>query len=362
MDLAPAYFNVGWAGPSSDNTLDASERAMRREAEILPASAKGLAFVRTIEAQCRTSLSLLLRCDADSLVLTHGTLDGVHLVLNSFRWNLGDRVCISALEHRSVIDACLDACRRHDLSLDFVPISPSFTPDDVAMAFRQCLSPQTKLVVLSHVLYSTGFVMPVKEIADEAHSHGSAVLVDGAQAVGHIDVDLQGDWSDFYAVSGQKWLCGPSGAGALYVSPGGARREGFSSSPPERWWRSHRRTAGHCVGLIAGFDAAVRARLCSGPACSLSHILSMVSALRDGALSLGLQVVGTHGKFPSCILALSLDRYDPAQLSRRLAEDHDVIVRYIREISAVRFCLAHHNSIGDVSRALFGLSIIVSSA
>ena len=81
------------------------------------------------------------------------------------------------------------------------------------------IGPTTRMVAISHVLWTTGRILPLAEIADAAHAAGALLLVDGAQSAGQLDLHVEETGSDFYAISGQKWLLGPNGTGALWVHP-----------------------------------------------------------------------------------------------------------------------------------------------
>ena len=89
----------------------------------------------------------------------------------------------------------------------------------VVAAFERLITPETRLVALSHVSYATGAVLPIREIAAIAHERGAVVAVDGAQSVGAIPVSVEDLGVDFYSIPGQKWLLGPEGTGALYCAP-----------------------------------------------------------------------------------------------------------------------------------------------
>jgi L-cysteine/cystine lyase len=81
------------------------------------------------------------------------------------------------------------------------------------------IGPATRMVAISHVLWTTGRLLPLAGIADAAHAVGALLLVDGAQSAGQLDLHVGETGSDFYAISGQKWLLGPNGTGALWVHP-----------------------------------------------------------------------------------------------------------------------------------------------
>jgi L-cysteine/cystine lyase len=108
-------------------------------------------------------------------------------------------------------------CDRFGVDLAFAEFPGDASDDDIVAQFERLITPGTKLVSISHVLWTTGLVIPVRRIAEIAHERGALVLVDGAQAAGAIPVAVRDLGADMYAVPAQKWLLGPEGLGALWV-------------------------------------------------------------------------------------------------------------------------------------------------
>ena len=150
------------------------------------------------------------------IIFTRGTTDAINLLAASFgkkHIQAGDEILISAMEHHSNIVPWQMMCEERKAVLKVVPID-----DDGSLnmeAFEQLLSEKTKLVAIVHVSNSLGTINPVKEIIQKAHAKNIPVLLDGAQAVQHLPVNVQELDCDFYAFSGHK-LFGPTGVGVLY--------------------------------------------------------------------------------------------------------------------------------------------------
>jgi L-cysteine/cystine lyase len=113
---------------------------------------------------------------------------------------------------------------RRGVDLRIVDIGDGGDVDGILAAFEAAIDRRTRLVVVSHVAWTTGAILPVREIAEIAHRAGALVLVDGAQAAGAIAVDVSALAADAYALPAQKWLLGPEGMGALWVDPAAADR------------------------------------------------------------------------------------------------------------------------------------------
>ncbi len=154
--------------------------------------------------------------DTSEVIFTRGTTESVNVVAQSWARTFlrkGDEVLITELEHHSNIVPWQIVCQQVGAELVIVPMNDrgEITRD----AFEQQLSSRTRLVAMAHVSNSLGTVLPVEELIELAHERGAVVLLDGAQAVSHVPVDVQALDCDFYAFSGHK-LYGPTGVGVLY--------------------------------------------------------------------------------------------------------------------------------------------------
>ena len=165
----------------------------------------------------REKVREFINADSTSeIVFTRGTTEGLNLVASSFAeemMNEGDEVIVSVMEHHSNIVPWQLIASRRGLVIKVVPTDSVGRLD--MDAFRALLSPRTKLVAVTHISNVLGTVNPVAEIIAEAHAHGAVVLVDGAQAVAHLKVDVRALDADFYAFSSHK-MYGPTGIGILY--------------------------------------------------------------------------------------------------------------------------------------------------
>ena len=167
--------------------------------------------------------------DDKTIVLTTGTTDGINLVAQTYgRSNLkpGDEVLLSWLEHHSNIVPWQILCEQTGAVLRVAPIDDRGEID--LEAYHALLSPRTKIVAVGHVSNALGTINPVREMIAAAHEAGAVVLVDGAQAVPHLVVDVQALDCDFYVFSSHK-MFGPTGTGILY-----GRRDLLEAMPPYR--------------------------------------------------------------------------------------------------------------------------------
>jgi cysteine desulfurase / selenocysteine lyase len=163
----------------------------------------------------------------EEVVFTRGTTEAINLVAYSFlrpHLKAGDDVIVSGMEHHSNIVPWQLACEAAGAKLKVIPLTDA---GELRMdEYGKLLSPKTKLVAVGHVSNALGTINPVEEIIRLAHAKGVPVLVDGAQAVPHLAVDVQALGCDFYAFSGHK-MYGPTGIGVLY-----GRKELLEAMPP----------------------------------------------------------------------------------------------------------------------------------
>jgi cysteine desulfurase / selenocysteine lyase len=150
------------------------------------------------------------------IIYTRGTTTGINLVAHGFGRafvRAGDEIVVSHLEHHSNIVPWQMLCEEKGATLRVIPINDA--GELLLDEYRKLLGPKTRLVAVTHVSNALGTVNPVAEMIAQAHEMGIPVLVDGAQAVPHMKVDVQALDCDFYAFSGHK-MCGPTGIGVLY--------------------------------------------------------------------------------------------------------------------------------------------------
>ena len=148
------------------------------------------------------------------MALTQNTTHGMNLGVAAIDWREGDRVISTSTEHPGCLMPLHVAGRRFGVELDLV--EPPVTPEKIEAA----MTPRTRLVALSHADWTDGTVLPLAPICALARERGVLTLVDGAQSVGNIPVDVPATGADMYAFTGHKWVLGPEGMGAFYVRPG----------------------------------------------------------------------------------------------------------------------------------------------
>ncbi len=168
--------------------------------------------------RAHTKVADFINAKSDSeIVMTRNTTEGINIISNGLNWKRGDNIVTSIIEHHSNFIVWLRAKNRHHLDLEVVtPKEPVVQGLLDPADFEKAVDDNTKLVAVTHVSNVLGGITPVREIAEIAHEHGAYLLLDGAQSVPHMKVDVQKIGCDFLAFSGHK-MCAPTGSGALYV-------------------------------------------------------------------------------------------------------------------------------------------------
>ncbi len=165
-------------------------------------------------ARAREAAARLINAGPDDVALTQNTTHGMNLGVVAIDWRAGDGVVSTATEHPGCLMPLHAAARRFGLDIDLV--SSPVTAEKI----EAVLTPRTRLIALSHVDWTDGTVLPLAEICALARDRGILTLVDGAQSVGNVPVDVPATGADMYAFTGHKWVLGPEGMGAFYVRPG----------------------------------------------------------------------------------------------------------------------------------------------
>lgn len=211
------YMNTGFSGPPSRGVLDAVATVMREEAELGPTAPPVMARGREVRQRARAAFAGMMNAEPEEVVLTDNTTRGINIVLNGLPWKAGDELVTTSLEHGSGLVPPYQLRERLGVSVKVVELDPLDSPEALVGKLEAALGPRTRLLLLSHIMFATGVLMPLAEITRAAHRRGVPVLVDGAQTMGQIPIDVKAWDADYYAVPGHKWMLGPWGVGALYI-------------------------------------------------------------------------------------------------------------------------------------------------
>jgi L-cysteine/cystine lyase len=219
------YFNTGSNGPIPIVAYEAADATARRElhqGRIVP----GTYMENRERNRCFAAMAAtIFGADGDEIALTHSATEGLGTALMGMTWNPGDEIITTFEEHPGLLLPLGLLARRFGVVTRYADIGDGASGVVEALASR--ITSRTRVIALSHVLWSTGAVLPLREISELARHNEVMVVVDGAQSAGQVPADLHALGIDAYAMAGQKWLCGPEGTGLLYV-----RRDRFADIAP----------------------------------------------------------------------------------------------------------------------------------
>lgn len=360
------YLNTGTYGPMAAPALDALLEATRALEEGGVACRVDLTGARE---RARARLAALLHAEPEEIAITGNATDGTNLALAGLTWRRGDEVITTDEEHAAQLHPLLYLRRRRGVRLRRVSVSP----DPAAMARRldEAAVPRTRMVVASHVSCETGTRLPAAAIAAWARGRGALSLLDGAQAVGVLDVDVRGIGCDFYTGNGHKWLCGPQGTGFFYarrdrmaalspahVGAGSLRLADFERRIAEPWPTGARfefgtRSYALPVGLLGALDWL--------EALGWDRARAHVAALTDDAkrriadrpwLRLHTPVGFAES---SGLVSFSVEGGDAGALVAALQCDHAIYTRHVPHHNALRISAAHFNAAEDLDRLFAAL-------
>ena len=341
------YLNAGTFGPLARSTVDVMVEQAGRD---LDAGRSGKQYIDEMvdaRAKVRGAIAELLRAEPERISLTGSTTDGCNIVLLGLGLRQEEEIVTTDAEHFGLAGpvftsgARVRVARVHGLG-----------PEETLEAILAEVTPRTRLLAVSHVIWTNGVVLDVHALRERT---GLPVLVDGAQSVGAIDVDVGA--VDYYTVSGQKWLCGPESTGALYIAdpdtlrvarpsyfaqlsfePGGRYEQRESAERFDPGWIS--------VASLMGFATA----MASAPDWRFERIAATAARCRE-ALAERVEVVTPPAQ--AGLVTFEVDD-DPEQVVSTLLAAN-VVVRNIPGTPYVRASCGWWTSDEDVERLVAAL-------
>lgn len=324
------YLQTGSLGPTPRPVMERTIAAWK-ELELNPVF-YGYGPQEHAMEDVRAKAAAFIGCQAKELVLTNCTTEGMNWVAQGLSLSEGDHVLTTDQEHPGG-RVCWDyVVRKRGVVLDVVTIPPGENDAQAIVdRFRQRITPRTRAFSFSHVLSSTGVRMPVAELSALARARGCMAVVDGAQAVGGIDVDVKALGCHVYATSGHKWLLGPKGTGLLYLSEELGNAVDPISLQDGR--AAYSASSGVCnIPGVLGLAAAIDYQLAIGKTEIERHNLALSAKVYAALQSVPkLRVVSpAPGPLSSPLVTFRLpDEITSADLQQRLMTKHNVVVKVV---------------------------------
>ncbi len=239
-----SYFNYGGQGPLPTSSLNAIVESWKKIQELGPFTGCVWPYITNEIESTREMLAIQCGIPHNRLALTENVTSGCVLPLWGLPFSSNDRLLISDCEHPGVVAACQELAYRKGLSIDILPIQmlrqgvteQESIHSELLTLLDKKLERRTKLVVVSHLLWNTGQLIPIKAIAKSLSNHPNKpfLLVDAAQSFGQIPLTEEASSADIYAFTGHKWALGPEGLGGVAIS----ERVLSEANPTLIGWRS----------------------------------------------------------------------------------------------------------------------------
>jgi selenocysteine lyase/cysteine desulfurase len=175
-------------------------------------------FIPRKKDEVRDKLAKFVNASPDEIAITRNTTEGMNFMASGLDMKEGDEVLLSTMEHPGGTHPWKLKEKRFGIKIKEVPIGlPPKSTDEIVGAFKKAISPKTKAISISHTVYISGLIAPLKELSEMAHEKGVFVLADSAHGIGMLDLNMKELGIDAFATSPYKWLGAPTGVGVLYV-------------------------------------------------------------------------------------------------------------------------------------------------
>lgn len=307
----------------------------------------------------RKKAGALINADFKEIVLTQNATFGMNFVANGMDLKPGDEIINTDQEHGGGYAAWRLLAKRRGCIYKMAKLPvPANDPDEIVQAIVKEITPKTKVIAVPHIVSGYGTVMPVKKICSEAKKRGIFVILDGAQTVGQVKVDVKDLGCDAYYSSLHKWLLAPAGSGLLYIN---------EESMPDIWttiasyqWENEEdhgfRLMQNGTGnpsILAGYEAAIDFYNTIGADKWIARIKHLGDYLRTGLKALNKVTIHSsiHPDMCAGMTTYSVEGISGPDLQKTMWEKEKLQPRSVGE-EMVRHCVHIYNNEQEIDKAL----------
>ena len=330
------YLNTGSLGPSPQSVIDVVLSSMKK-LESNPAPENWGALGNEMET-VRSKIGGFINAPAEDIILTRNTTEGLSLIGQTLKLNQGDEIITTTREHGGGEVGFEYIAQRDGATLRRVELPmPATSVAEIVETIESTLTENTRVLLLSHVNTITGMKMPIEKISSLIKARNIWLIIDGAQAPGLIDVDIENLGVDAYASSGHKWMLGPKETGFLYLSKN--LQEKFKPVFTSKGFKSYSASSGtRNVAQFIGLGKSVDIHNEIGTKTIEKHCVDIADYCREKLSHIeGTSIISpTHKDLRTGIVSLKLEKANNAEISGLLAEK-DIIVKTLPGINALRF-------------------------
>lgn len=354
------YLNTAALGPTPRSVRDAVLKAWD-DLELNPVIQAYGGTIQTLADKTRNAVAGLLGCSADEILLTRSTTNAMNIAALGIELVRGDRILTTDVEHEGG-SACWNYLeKRRGVIIDRVAIPPEdHDVKAIIERFASAIKKETKVISVSHVITSTGLRMPIREIVALARRRNILSIVDGAQAVGNIEVDVKAIGCDAYAAPGHKWLMAPKGTGFLYIN-----KDASLKIQPVEWTEGKAYVVGSTgIGsqpLIVGLGVAIEAAQRRGIGASEAQNLRLRNRAYQGLKKISkLRVLSAPpGPLATALIAFSLpETADSTAFRGSLRQKYNIVLKQTEKRWGNGMRISPHvfNTEADIDAALTAIA------
>jgi selenocysteine lyase/cysteine desulfurase len=316
----------------------------------------------------RRKAAAFVGADFDEIALVRNTTEGMNFMLNGLDLKAGDEILVTFHEHGGGLQPCRLKAKRHGVTIKEVKWpAPAGDPNVILNAFNDAITPRTKVMMVSHVMYQSGSMVPLKQLASLARSKGIITAIDGAHPVGMLKMDMHDLGIDYYASSSHKWLCAPTGAGILYLRR--ASQDQLWPTVVTSGWDDPKRGAARfdrlsqrahpivlAIGAALDFQNAIgRERIEARVRSLYAHARKRLSALPGITFH-----TSDNPQLNNGLLAFTLPSLKNADIVETLKRRHRIWTRTMEyDLNAVRIATHIYNTEAQVDALAAGLEDIM---
>lgn len=370
---AGIYLNTGSVGPLPAETMAAMTEQADHEFRVGRGHMDGFMDLLQRIAEARAAVAAVLTTDPAAIALSHSTTDGVNAFMLALDLRPGDHIVTTQHEHPGIL-APVAVARARGVDATFVDIGLGEDDRRTLDAIEAAITARTRLVAVSHVLWTTGAVLPIAAIAEIAHARGALVVIDGAQSAGTMPIDFEATGADGYAIAGQKWLLGPEGTGALAVRPSLTERltpglggyfslESFDRFGAATFQPDARRfewSGVHRPSIIGMARSLSWLSMFVGLDWIYARGASMARATADRLASIpGVEVITPTHQMAS-LVTFRITGWSAADAFAELGARSFAIIRTIDSLDAIRISVGFFNSAEELERFAETVALLAS--
>jgi isopenicillin-N epimerase len=318
--------------------------------------------------EVRRKAAAFVGADVDEIALVRNTTEGMNFMLNGLELKAGDEILVTFHEHGGGLQPCRLKAKRHGVAIKEVKWpAPAEDPNVILNAFNDAITPRTKVMMVSHVMYQSGSMVPLKQLAALARSKGIITAIDGAHPVGMLKMDMHDLGIDYYASSSHKWLCAPTGAGILYLRR--ASQDQLWPTVVTSGWDDPKRGAARFDRLsqrahpiVLSIGAAIDFQSAIGRERIESRLRALHADSRKKLAALpGIKFhTSENPQLNNALLAFTLPNLKNADIVETLKKRHRVWTRTMEyNLNAVRIATHIYNTEAQVDRLVAGLEDII---